>query len=463
MSEEMLWGGRFESGPHPDMVRLTSSLDIDVTLLEQDVAVTKAHARALESAGLLDQSALPAIDEACEQLLADATSGELATDPSDEDIHTVVERFLTERLGDLGRSIHAGRSRNDLVATDLRLWCRENAEAVARETVGLIEKICDVGGEHVETLMPGYTHLQRAQPITLGFHLSAHGFALLRDVERLLSARRAAGISPFGAGALAGTTLPIDPSVAAEELGFDDIFDNAMDAVSDRDFAVDLVYACSLLAVHLSRLGEEIVLWTSSEFGFARLADQWSTGSSMMPQKRNPDLAELLRGRSGPAIGNLTGLLALLKSLPLAYDRDLQEDKDLVFRTVAEARRGVASATSLLGALTFDRARMEDAARKGAVWATDVAEWLVQAGAPFRDAHRAAGTLVARLEEEGAGLEEAGDEVLVACHPLLTADARSLADPRRAVAARRNQGGPAPERVREQLEALRQRVRGISE
>ena len=453
--EEMLWGGRFASGPHPEMVELTSSLDIDVSLLEQDVAVTRAHARGLVAAGLLEEEALASIDAACDQLLEDAASGALEIRPTDEDIHTVVERFLTERLGDVGRNIHAGRSRNDLIATDLRLWCRETADALSSEIAELVATICDVASEHVDTMMPGYTHLQRAQPITLGFHLCAHGFALCRDIRRFASARHAADVSSLGAGALAGTTLPIDPSIAAGELDFADTFDNALDSVSDRDFVVDLVYACSMLAVHLSRFAEEVVLWTTSEFAFARLSDDWSTGSSMMPQKRNPDLAELLRGRSGGAIGDLVSLLALLKSLPLAYNRDLQEDKSHLFRAVSAAGRGVRSAGHLVKAMTFDAERLEEATRRGASWATDVAEWLVLRGIAFRDAHKAVGTLVARLEREGLDLQEASEELLTSCHPALTVEVRVLAEPRRAVSARANPGGPAPDRVREQIETLR--------
>ncbi|MGH2754023.1 MAG: argininosuccinate lyase [Actinomycetota bacterium] len=457
MSDErkMLWGGRFTAGPHPEMFRLTASTDVDTELLEDDLAVTKAHARTLRAAGLLEGPALAGVDDACDSILQEWQSGLLDADPSDEDVHSLVERELTDRLGDIGARIHAGRSRNDLVATDLRLWCRRRATELAASVADLIGALTDVAAGHTTTLMPGYTHLQRAQPVSLGFHLAAHGHAFLRDRDRLLRAAAAADVSPLGAGALAGTTLPLDPRVAAEELGFAATFANAMDAVSDRDFVVELVGACSLFAVHASRLAEEIVLWTSSEFGFARLAEEWSTGSSMMPQKRNPDLAELVRGRAGAAAGDVAALLALIKGLPLAYDRDLQEDKAIVFRAAERAADITVGMSALVVSLSFDVDRMAEAAGGAGTWATDVAEALVMRGVPFRAAHHAAGVLVARLEAAGLALAEAPAELLTACHPALTTDDRSLGDPRRSLEARSGPGGTSPERVVAQIEGLR--------
>jgi argininosuccinate lyase len=406
----------------------------------------------------LEAEALPVLDAACSAIASAFAGGELKAGLRDEDVHTLVERELTERLGEIGSRIHAGRSRNDLVVTDLRLWARDAAEELAASARRFIGALCELAEEHADTVMPGYTHLQRAQPISLGFHLLAHAFTALRDVGRFEAARSAADVSALGAGALAGTTLQIDPSVAAAEMGFGATFSNAMDAVSDRDFAADLIYACALTGVHLSRLAEEVVAWTSAEFGFARLADAWSTGSSMMPQKRNPDLAELLRGRSAGGIADLTGLLSLLKGLPLAYDRDLQEDKGFLFGAVDRASDGLAAATHLVRALDFDLERLAAAAGGGGSYATDLAEALVERGVPFRDAHEATGALIAGLESEGLVLEEVPSGYLSRFHEAFRDEDRALNDPRRSLAARRNKGGPAPERVLEQVAELRQAI-----
>lgn len=453
---EMLWGGRFASGPHPDMLSLTRSIDVDHELLPLDLAATKAHARALFRANLLHEDDVTKIDRASEQLLQEWEEGSLVADSQDEDVHSLVERVLTERLGEPGTRVHAGRSRNDLVVTDLRLWCKSRAVLLADLTADLLEVICRVADENDRSVMPGYTHLQRAQPVSLAFHLLAHGFALARDGLRFLAAHDSADVSCLGAGALAGTTLPIDPAGTAADLGFSTVFSNATDAVSDRDFACDLLYACALCGVHLSRLAEEIVLWTSAEFGFATLADEWSTGSSMMPQKRNPDLAELVRGRTAPTVGELTALLTLLKGLPLAYDRDLQEDKQLVFAGVARTTASLVGIASLVGALRWDLERMEQAAAQGKTWATDLAEALVARGVPFREAHSAVGALVGTLERKGIELVEASEDDLKSHHGALEAGDVALEDPGRGMRARSGHGGPAPERVVEQIEELTQ-------
>lgn len=438
---EPLWGGRFAGGPHPEMMRLTRSISVDMRLLPEDLAVTKAHARTLVRGGLLQASDLDAVDDACDAILQEWSGGRLAPAPVDEDVHSFVERQLTERLGDLGAGIHAGRSRNDLVAQDLRLWCRAAAGRLAALTADLVRVLAERASEHRDSIMPGYTHLQRAIPVTAGFYLCAHGVALLRDGERFARARASANVSVLGAGALAGTTLPLDPRVAADELGFEDVFVNAMDAVSDRDFACDLLYAVALCGVHLSRLAEEIVLFASAEFGFVRLPDEWSTGSSMMPQKRNPDLAELVRGRAAGGIGDLTTLLTLLKGLPLAYDRDLQEDKERIFAAVDRLEGCLVGTTQLMAALDFRVDRLEAAAHEGSMWATDVAESLVVEGTPFRHAHSAAGKLVAGVE--------AGELDLAAAAPA------AAEGPARSVRARTNPGSSAPERVDQQISMLR--------
>ena len=423
------------------MLRLTRSVDVDMRLLPQDIRSTRAHARVLVDAGLLQASDLEAIDDACTDLLAEWDNDELEPQPLDEDVHSVVERELTERLGDLGARIHAGRSRNDLVAQDLRLWCKEAADRLVAATASLVVALAERAEEHIDRLMPGYTHLQRAQPVSIGFYLCAHATAIARDRQRFVRAAEAADVCVLGAGALAGTTLPLQASVAQEELKASALFVNAMDAVSDRDFASDLLYACALCGVHLSRLAEEIVIFSSTEFGFVRLPDAWSTGSSMMPQKRNPDLAELIRGRSAGGIGDLTTLLTLLKGLPLAYDRDLQEDKEIVFRSVDRTEACIEAMTRLVEVIGFDTSRLEEASAQGSMWATDVAEGYVRDGMPFRQAHEKAGMLVAAVE---AGTADAVSEASISL------------DPSAGMAARLSHGGAAPERVREQITALRQ-------
>jgi argininosuccinate lyase len=457
----MPWGGRFNRGPHPDLMALTASIGTDMRLLPQDLASTRAHARVLAAADLLASDEVVRIDQFCEDLMKEWEAGTLVADPGDEDVHSLVERLLTERLGETGRRIHAGRSRNDLVANDLRLWCRDAASETIDDLRALITLIADFGEAQADTLMPGYTHLQPAQPVTAGFHLLAHGFALLRDAHRFKAAYAAADVSALGAGAIAGNTLGLAPEIAAHELDLSGTFDNAMDAVSDRDFAADLVYACALSGVHLSRLAEEIVLWTSAEFGFARLSDEWSTGSSMMPQKRNPDIAELIRGRASGGVAALVGLLTLLKGLPLAYDRDLQEDKGYVFEAVDRLRGCVRGTIGLLGAIRFDKARMAEAALGSGAWATDLAEALVGRGVPFRDAHGATGKLVAALESQGRGLSELDPGELKEFHDRFEPGDLAAADPRVGLAARAGKGGTAPERVAEQAAALREGLRSL--
>jgi argininosuccinate lyase len=427
------------------MLAWTRSIEVDMRLLPHDIEATKAHGRVLVAAGLLQEVELAGINAACDAILAEWEAERLEPGPLDEDVHSVVEREITARLGDVGARIHAGRSRNDLVAQDLRLWCKQAAERLLSATSDLVAVLAQRAEEHVDTLMPGYTHLQRAQPISVGFYLCAHGAALARDRERFAAARDAADVCVLGAGALAGTTLPLQAEVAREQLDASGLFLNAMDAVSDRDFASDLLHACALCGVHLSRLAEEIVIFSSSEFGFMQLPDAWSTGSSMMPQKRNPDLAELIRGRSASGIGDLTSLLTLLKGLPLAYDRDLQEDKEIVFRSVDRTQGCIEAMTCLIEVVGFDTARLTQAAGQGAMWATDVAEGFVREGMPFRQAHERAGKLVAAVESGSAD-------------PATAAPVSQ--DPAASMSARRSHGGTAPERVREQIAALRNQVTG---
>jgi argininosuccinate lyase len=358
------------------------------------VAGSIAHARGLRAAGLLDARRLSAIERGLRRVLKEASGADFEIRSSDEDVHTLVERRLTEIDPDAGHRLHAGRSRNDQVALDLRLWCRDACAALVARLSALAAALAEQALRHADWPMPGYTHLQRAQPVTVGHHLLAHAQPLLRDAGRARHAYEAADALPLGAGALAGSTLPLRRDVVARELGFSRQLENSIDAVSDRDFALDVVYACASIGLHLSRFGEDLVLWASSEFGFLSLADEVATGSSLMPQKKNPDMAELLRGRSGRALGAFTALAAVLKGLPLAYDRDLQEDKLALFAAVHNAVECLDAARLLVERLEFDHLRLEAAASDPQLLATDSAERMVEEGVPFREAHEQVGRSV---------------------------------------------------------------------
>ena len=443
-----LWQGRMGDRPADDLMAFTSSLAFDVRLAADDVAGSKAHVRGLVRAGLVTEDEAGTLLVALDRVARELAEGLFQFAPSDEDIHTAVERRVTELAGDAGAKLHSGRSRNDQVATDLRLWTKRALADVARRAVGLQEALLDRAreAEDLGTRLPGYTHLQRAQPVLLAHHLLAHGWALARDVDRLLDARRRLDVSPLGAGALAGSSLPIDPDATAAELGFAARFENSLDAVSDRDFVAESLFALSLLAVHLSRLGEEVVLWSSAEFGFLRLADAWATGSSMLPQKKNPDVAELARAKAGRLIGHLAGLLATLKGLPLAYNRDLQEDKEPLFDGVDQMGWALVALAGLLSTATFNGERMGAAADTADSAAIDLAEWMVARGVPFRHAHASVAALVRDAVERHVPLDE-----LVAAHPDLGPDALHLLEPGTAVDRRTSPGGAGPGPVAEQL------------
>ena len=377
----------------PELERFSSSLDADFELYPFDIAGSVAHARGLAAAGLISRARLTAIERGLRRVKRELDDSSVAFTTTDEDIHTFVERRLTE-ITPAGASLHAGRSRNDQVALDLRLYCRAAASELVAEVAGAVAALAVQALAHAAWVMPGYTHLQHAQPVTLGHHLLAHAEPLLRDAERFRHAYDSADEMPLGSGALAGSTLPLVREVVARELGFQRLTANSMDAVSDRDFALDLVYGCVCTAIHLSRLGEDVALWASSEFGFVRLADEIATGSSLMPQKKNPDIAELLRGRSGRAVGSLVALATVLKGIPLAYDRDLQEDKPALFAAVDNALDSLRAAALLVGHLEFDRDRLAAGAADRGLLATDVAEALVRSGKPFRKAHEEVGRQV---------------------------------------------------------------------
>jgi len=452
-----LWAGRLEGGPAEELWAFTASLHVDRRMASDDVAGSRAHVRGLQRAGLVSAEDAGALLRALDTVDGELASGAFVFTSTDEDVHTAVERRVTELAGPAGGRLHTGRSRNDQVATDLRLWTKRELAGVAHRVLALqrvlLERAASALTEGI--YLPGYTHLQRAQPVLLAHHLLAHGWALARDVDRLVDTRRRLDVSPLGAGALAGSSLPLDPVATAADLGFAAAFDNSLDAVSDRDFVAEALFNLALLGVHLSRIGEEVVLWSSAEFGFLRLDDAWATGSSMLPQKKNPDVAELARGKSGRLIGHLTAVLVTLKGLPLAYNRDLQEDKEPLFDAVEQVGLGLAALAGLLATATFDASRMARAADapETAAAAVDLAEWLVSAGMPFRDAHHVVAGLVRDSSAGRGSLTE-----LVGAHPQLGPDAAALLEPGAAVKRRTTAGGAGPGPVEEQLGNFRARL-----
>ncbi len=454
-SQTRLWGGRFGGGPSPAMAALSKSTHFDWALAPFDLAGSRAHARVLHRAGLLADDELEQMLGALRELSDEVAAGTFTAVESDEDVHEALERGLTEKLGALGGKLRAGRSRNDQIATDLRLYLRHHVRALASELAALESAIVGLAERYADVAAPGMTHLQHAQPVLFAHQLLAHAHSFARDVDRLRDWDRRTAVSPYGSGALAGSSLPLDPDAVAAELGFDRATDNSIDGVSDRDFAAEFCFVAAMIGVHLSRLGEEVVLWTSTEFGWARLDDAWATGSSIMPQKKNPDIAELARGKSGRFVGNLTGLLTMLKGLPLAYDRDLQEDKEPVFDSLSQLLLLLPAVTGMVATLTLRPEVLEAAAPQGFALATDVAEWLVRQGVPFRSAHEISGEMVAFCEQAGLELDQLDDDQLTGIDERLTPDVRSVLSVRGALAARSTRGGTAPERVAEQITALK--------
>jgi argininosuccinate lyase len=445
--------GRFKRQRIPEVEAFTASLPFDRRLYAHDIRGSIAHARMLAKVGLLKPPEARAIVSGLERIRTEIESGDFRFDVADEDIHLAIERRLTELIGAPGRKLHTARSRNDQVALDFRLFLREEIDALRALLGGLRAALLGVAGDHIETVMPGYTHLQRAQPVTLAHHLLAYVAMFERDDERFAQARARADVMPLGAGALAGTTLPIDRAMVARELGFARIAENSIDAVSDRDFAVDFLAAGALLAVHLSRMAEEIILWTSAEFGFAELPDEFSTGSSMMPQKKNPDLLELIRGKTGRVIGDLTALLATLKGLPLAYNSDLQEDKERVFDALDTLKPALDLLAKFWPRLGI-KAPVMRAAAGGFALATDLAEYLVARGVPFREAHEAIGALVRETAAAGKSLEDLTLGELRQYSAKFGPDALAALDAAGSVAARALPGGPAPGTVRARIARL---------
>ncbi|OYN74873.1 argininosuccinate lyase [Mycolicibacterium sphagni] len=455
-NEGSLWGGRFADGPAPALAALSKSTHFDWVLAPYDVAASKAHAKVLHRAGLLTDEQRDGLLAGLDSLGQDVADGSFAPLVSDEDVHGALERGLIDRVGaDLGGRLRAGRSRNDQVATLLRMWLRDAMRRVADGVLQVVSALATQAAAHPTAIMPGKTHLQAAQPVLLAHHLLAHAHPLLRDVDRIADFDDRTAVSPYGAGALAGSSLGLDPDAIAEELGFAAAADNSIDATASRDFAAEAAFVLAMIAVDLSRLAEDIILWSTTEFGYARLHDAWSTGSSIMPQKKNPDIAELARGKSGRLIGNLTGLLATLKAQPLAYNRDLQEDKEPVFDSVAQLELVLPAMAGLVGTLVFDTERMAALAPAGYTLATDVAEWLVRRGVPFRVAHEAAGKAVRTAEGRSVGLDELTDEELAQISDQLTPDVREVLTVDGSVSSRDARGGTAPVQVANQLKVVR--------
>jgi len=454
-----LWGGRFAGGPADALAELSRSTHFDWRLARHDVAGSRAHARVLHGAGLLDDDQLAGMLAALDALDADVASGAFVAGPDDEDVHSALERGLIERAGpDLGGRLRAGRSRNDQIATLIRMHLREQARHLAGRILDVADALVVQADAAGAAPMPGRTHLQHAQPVLLAHHLLAHVWPLLRDVERWRDWDRRAAVSPYGSGALAGSSLGLDPAAVAAELGFDAPVQNSIDGTAARDVVAEFAFVAAMVGVDLSRLAEEVILWATKEFGFVRLDDAYSTGSSIMPQKKNPDVAELTRGKAGRMIGDLAGLLATLKGLPLAYNRDLQEDKEPVFDQVDTLDVLLPAVAGMVATLVFDTDRMSELAPQGFALATDVAEWLVRQGVPFRVAHEIAGACVKACEQRGVELWDLSDAELAAISPDLTPGVREVLSVEGSLASRSSVGGTAPARVAEQLVAARAEV-----
>jgi argininosuccinate lyase len=458
-SSSSTWSQRFEEGLHPAIERFNASIGFDITLLQQDLDGSIAHARMLASTGVITVEEAEQLVVGLEQVRSEAAAGEFNPGLDDEDVHFAVERRLIAILGPLGKKLHTGRSRNDQVGTDLRLWLRGQIDAIDGALVRFERALLDQAEAHAEVMIPGYTHLQRAQPICLAHHLLAYVEMAERDRARLRDLRKRVNICPLGAAALAGTPVPIDRRHTAAALGFDDVYANSLDAVSDRDFAVEFSAAASLVMVHLSRLSEEVILWASEEFGFVKLTDRCATGSSLMPQKKNPDVPELVRGKCGRVFGHLQGLLVMIKGLPLAYNKDFQEDKEALFDAVATTLACLEAMAILFEeGLQFRPERLEAAVASDFSNATDVADYLVAKGVPFREAYQLVGGLVKGCLQEGILLRDLALERWQQLHPAFEADIYEAIHPRQVVAARRSEGGTAFDQVRLQLERARLRL-----
>ena len=462
-NEGALWGGRFAGGPADALAALSRSTHFDWRLAPYDIAGSRAHARVLRTAGLLTDDELGGMLDALDRLEADVRSGAYAPAPSDEDVHGSLEKGLIERAGpELGGKLRAGRSRNDQIATLGRMYLRDHAAIIARNVLDVVQALLDQAKAHPEAPMPGRTHLQHAQPVLLSHHLLAHAWAMLRDVQRLVDWDARAAVSPYGSGALAGSSLGLDPGAVAAELGFDSAVHNSIDGTAARDVYAEFSWVTAMIAVDMSRISEEITTWATKEFSFVTLDDAFSTGSSIMPQKKNPDIAELARGKAGRLIGDLTGLLATLKGLPLAYNRDLQEDKEPVFDAIDQLEVLLPAVAGMIATLDFNTGRMAELAPQGFALATDVAEWLVRQGVPFRDAHEVAGDAVRVCEQRGIELWDLSDEDFAAISDRLTPGVREVLTVAGSLASRSAQGGTAPSAVAAQIGELERRIAEVA-
>ena len=455
-----MWGGRFAEGPDAIMEEINASIDFDQKLFRQDILGSKAHCRMLARQGIISANDAEKIEVGLDTILREIETGEFTFSRALEDIHMNVENRLAALIGPAAGRLHTARSRNDQVATDLRLWVRDAIDGIDTSLHDLQQALSEKALAHAGAIMPGFTHLQIAQPITLGHHLLAYVEMIGRDRGRFADARKRLNESPLGSAALAGTSFPIDRKATAMELGFDRPAANSLDAVSDRDFAVEALAAASLCAVHLSRFAEELVLWSSSQFGFIKLSDSFSTGSSIMPQKRNPDAAELMRAKTGRIIGDLTALLIVIKGLPLAYSKDMQEDKEQVFDALESLMLSIAAATGMVRDLNPDLAAMKKAAGDGYSTATDLADWLVSTlGLPFRKAHQIAGEIVALAAKRRIPLKKLSLEDLREVEPAITSEAQSILSVEKSVRSRKSQGGTAPQNVRRQAKIWLNRLK----
>ena len=452
------WGGRFEKTPAKFLAEFGNSLPVDKRLWAQDIRGSIAHARMLAKQGVVSEADADAIESGLSEIYREIKAGTFVWDPSDEDVHMAIERVLTERIGPAGARLHTGRSRNDQVATDTRLWAKQAAIELVDAALSLRQTLVDLAEKNLGVVMPGYTHLQRAQPILLSHHLLAYSWMLTRDVTRLRHAHECADVLPLGSAALAGTTYPLDREYVASRLGFSAVSENSLDAVSDRDFALDVIYACAVCQIHLSRLAEEMVLWSTEEFGFLTLDDEFSTGSSIMPQKKNPDFAELVRGKAGRVVGDLQSLLVVMKGLPLAYNKDMQEDKEPLFDAVDNVRMSLRAVEGMLSTARFNEGAMRRAALGGFMAATDVADYLVGRGVPFREAHEIVGKLVLECEKQGRSLQELTADEFLAHSSAFAPDVVGAVDIESVVSRRDTAGGTAQAAVEVQLQAARNAI-----
>ncbi len=454
-----LWKGRFKKELAKETNDFNSSIKFDCRMFEEDIKGSIAHATMLGATGIIDKSESDKIVDGLQGILDDIKSGSLDIDMSAEDIHTFVEGELTARLGQTGKRLHTARSRNDQVALDIRMVLKKEIDTISDMLKGLIAVLCDKAEQNKETIMPGYTHLQRAQPITFAHHLMAYSAMLLRDLDRLADVKERMNVLPLGSGALAGTTYPLDRNMVAELLGFDSVSQNSLDGVSDRDFCIELASALSLIMVHLSRFSEEIIMWCSWEFKFVELDDAFSTGSSIMPQKKNPDIAELVRGKSGRVFGDLTTLLTIMKGIALAYNKDMQEDKEAIFDAVDTVKMCLNAFTPMIDTMTVLKDNMRQAAAKGFINATDCADYLVGKGLPFRDAYKATGELVALCIDKGLTLETLPIEEYRAVCDMFDDEVYTAINLEKCVADRLVEGGPSVQSVEKQIEIARNAIK----